>query len=98
MVRGHQVGTKAPGASPNPNTAYLGCQNPGPPNTNGSQFFIVDGTRGQTLAPNYTLFGKVTSGMSVVDKINADGNATASANGVPPAVLHRIVSVIVVES
>ena len=63
------------------------------PNTNGSQFFIVDGTQGQTLAPNYTLFGKVTSGMSVVDKINADGNATASANGVPPAVLHRIVSV-----
>ena len=62
-------------------------------NTNGSQFFIVDGTQGQTLAPSYTLFGKVTSGMSVVDKINADGNATASANGVPPAVLHRIVSV-----
>jgi cyclophilin family peptidyl-prolyl cis-trans isomerase len=63
------------------------------PNTNGSQFFIVDGTQGQTLAPSYTLFGKVTSGTSVVDKINADGNATASANGVPPAVLHRIVSV-----
>jgi cyclophilin family peptidyl-prolyl cis-trans isomerase len=63
------------------------------PNTNGSQFFIVDGTQGESLAPSYTLFGKVTSGMSVVDKINADGNATASANGVPPAVLHRIVSV-----
>jgi cyclophilin family peptidyl-prolyl cis-trans isomerase len=65
------------------------------PNTNGSQFFIVDGTQGQSLAPSYTLFGKVTSGMSVVDQINADGNATASANGVPPAVLHRIVSVTV---
>jgi cyclophilin family peptidyl-prolyl cis-trans isomerase len=64
-------------------------------NTNGSQFFIVDGTQGQSLAPSYTLFGKVTSGMSVVDQINADGNATASANGVPPAVLHRIVSVTV---
>jgi cyclophilin family peptidyl-prolyl cis-trans isomerase len=63
------------------------------PNTNGSQFFIVDGTQGQTLAPNYTLFGRVITGTSVVDKINADGNATASANGVPPAVLHRIVSV-----
>ena len=65
------------------------------PNTNGSQFFIVDGTQGQSLAPSYTLFGKVTSGMSVVDQINADGNATASANGVPPTVLHRIVSVTV---
>jgi cyclophilin family peptidyl-prolyl cis-trans isomerase len=62
-------------------------------NTNGSQFFIVDGTQGQSLAPSYTLFGKVIVGTSVVDKINADGNATASANGVPPTVLHRIVSV-----
>jgi cyclophilin family peptidyl-prolyl cis-trans isomerase len=62
-------------------------------NTNGSQFFIVDGTQGESLAPSYTLFGKVTSGMSVVDKVNADGNASASSNGVPPTVLHRIVSV-----
>ena len=41
-------------------------------NTNGSQFFIVAGTQGETLAPSYTLFGKVTSGMSVVSTINAD--------------------------
>jgi hypothetical protein len=33
----------------------------------------------------------VTSGMSVVDKINADGNP--NSNGVPPKVTHRILSV-----
>ncbi len=58
------------------------------PNTNGSQFFIVTGTQGESLSPSYTLFGQVTSGMSVVERINADG----SSSGTPNA-LHRIVSV-----
>ncbi|HZT08291.1 MAG TPA: peptidylprolyl isomerase [Chloroflexota bacterium] len=40
------------------------------PNTNGSQFFIVQGTRAN-LPPNYTIFGQVTGGMDVVDKIAA---------------------------
>ena len=64
-------------------------------NTNGSQFFIVTGQQGETLSPNYSLFGKVTSGLSVADKINADGNANTSANGVPPKVIHRMLSVTV---
>jgi cyclophilin family peptidyl-prolyl cis-trans isomerase len=39
------------------------------PNTNGSQFFIVlDDLRGK-LPKNYTIFGKVTSGMDVVQSI-----------------------------
>ena len=39
------------------------------PNTNGSQFFIVlDDLRGQ-LPKNYTIFGRVTGGMDVVDEI-----------------------------
>lgn len=38
------------------------------PNTNGSQFFIVLQDQ-PTLPPNYTIFGQVTSGMDVVDKI-----------------------------
>jgi cyclophilin family peptidyl-prolyl cis-trans isomerase len=61
------------------------------PNTNGSQFFVVAGSQGESLPPNYSLFGHVTSGMSVVDKINADGNP--NSNGVPPKVTHRILSV-----
>lgn len=39
------------------------------PNTNGSQFFIVlDDLRGR-LPKNYTIFGRVTSGLEVVDAI-----------------------------
>ena len=62
-------------------------------NTNGSQFFIVTGKEGETLPPSYTLFGTVTSGLNVADKINADGNANASDNGSPPKVIHRMLSV-----
>lgn len=39
------------------------------PNTNGSQFFIVQGSSGTQLPPQYTIFGQVTSGMDVVDAI-----------------------------
>lgn len=37
------------------------------PNTNGSQFFICHGSPG--LPHSYTIFGKVTEGMDVVDAI-----------------------------
>jgi cyclophilin family peptidyl-prolyl cis-trans isomerase len=62
-------------------------------NTNGSQFFIVTGSEGESLSPNYSLFGQVTSGLSVVQRINEDGNTNPSSNGVPPKVIHRILSV-----
>jgi cyclophilin family peptidyl-prolyl cis-trans isomerase len=39
------------------------------PNTNGSQFFIVHGDGARSLPPNYTIFGRVTSGMDVVNAI-----------------------------
>jgi cyclophilin family peptidyl-prolyl cis-trans isomerase len=63
------------------------------PTTNGSQFFIVAGSQGESLAPNYTLFGQVTSGMSVIDKINQGGASSGT-----PTTLHRMVSVTVSES
>lgn len=47
----------------------------GGPNTNGSQFFIV--YKNSTLGPNYTVFGKVTSGLKVVDKVAARGSNPA---------------------
>ena len=46
------------------------------PNTNGSQFFVMHADTG--LPPNYTIFGKVTSGMDTVDKI-----ATVATTGYP---------------
>lgn len=67
------------------------------PNTNNGQFFIVAGPEGENLAPSYTLFGKVTSGMDVVEKINAGGSVASSSTGTP-ITLHRMVSVTVTES
>ena len=39
------------------------------PNTNGSQFFICTDDLTGRLPKNYTLFGQVTKGLDVVDKI-----------------------------
>ncbi|MDY7103981.1 MAG: peptidylprolyl isomerase [Actinomycetota bacterium] len=41
------------------------------PNTNGSQFFIISGSQGVQLPPNYSLFGQVTSGLDVVEQIQS---------------------------
>ena len=50
------------------------------PNTNGSQFFIVlQDLRGR-LPKNYTIFGRVTDGLDVVDAI-ADVQVTRGASG-----------------
>ena len=43
------------------------------PNTNGSQFFVISGTSGVQLPPQYSLFGKVVSGLDVVSAIEAIG-------------------------
>ena len=39
------------------------------PNTNGSQFFIMQGDYSGRLPKNYTIFGQVTQGMDVVNSI-----------------------------
>ena len=49
------------------------------PNTNGSQFFIVYQETSLPDAVGYSIFGKVTSGMDIVDKIAAAGAAPADA-------------------
>lgn len=99
---GYTIADEYPKTAANPADQYplgsVAMANTGQPHTGGSQFFIVAGPQGQDLPPSYSLFGQVTSGMGVVQKINADGNASASANGVPPKVIHRILSVTIHES
>jgi cyclophilin family peptidyl-prolyl cis-trans isomerase len=68
--------------------------NTGQANSGGSQFFIVAGAEGESLSNTYALFGSVTSGMSVVNTINQQG----SAQGVPPDVTQRIISITIHES
>ena len=48
------------------------------PDTNGSQFFIV--LADSSLAPTYSVFGRVTSGMEAVDAIAAMPNSGAPDN------------------
>ena len=51
------------------------------PNTNGSQFFIITGTQGVALPPNYTLFGEVTAGADTTLKtLDAAGTATGATS------------------
>jgi cyclophilin family peptidyl-prolyl cis-trans isomerase len=44
------------------------------PDTNGSQFFVISGPDGQRLPPQYSLFGKVVSGLDTVAAIDAVGS------------------------
>jgi cyclophilin family peptidyl-prolyl cis-trans isomerase len=74
----------------------LAMANTGGPHTGGSQFFIV--AKAQTIGGTYALFGHVTHGLAVINKINADGNANTYPDGssYPPNVTHRILSITIV--
>jgi cyclophilin family peptidyl-prolyl cis-trans isomerase len=39
------------------------------PDTNGSQFFLISGPAGANLPPQYALFGKVTEGLDIVERM-----------------------------
>lgn len=66
------------------------------PNTNGSQFFVVHGSD-VGLPPNYTIFGQVTDGLEVVDKI-AKAPTQPGGEGSTPVNPPRIESVNVRQS
>jgi peptidyl-prolyl cis-trans isomerase B (cyclophilin B) len=60
------------------------------PGTNGSQFFFV--FKDAKFAPNYTPFGRVTSGLEVLDAIAANGTSDGSTDGKPkvPVTIYRL--------
>jgi cyclophilin family peptidyl-prolyl cis-trans isomerase len=95
---GYTIPDEYPATASNPADQYplgsVAMANTGQPNTGGSQWFIVAGAQGESLSAAYSLFGHVTSGMSVVEKINAQG----STSGVPPDVTHRMLKVTITSS
>ena len=95
---GYTIPDELPAKASNPADQYplgsVAMANTGQPHTGGSQWFIVAGAEGESLPNSYSLFGRVTSGMSVVEKINAQG----SASGVPPDVTHRMLKVTITSS
>lgn len=63
--------------------------NSGTPETGRSQFFIMH--QRHPLAPNYTIFGRVTEGMDVVDKIATAPNTGSTTNRpVTPVKVNKI--------
>lgn len=51
------------------------------PNTNGSQFFLVYADT--TLGPNYSIWGRITKGLDIVEKIAALGTSGGGPDGAP---------------
>ncbi len=94
---GYQFADELPAtATPQYPLGSVAMANSGP-NTNGSQFFIVAGSDGESLPPSYSLFGKVTSGQDVVAAINSGGAPSGDSAG-KPVTVHRIVSITVTPS
>jgi peptidyl-prolyl cis-trans isomerase B (cyclophilin B) len=95
---GYTIPDELPAKAANPAQQYplgsLVMANTGKPNSGGSQFFIVSGPQGEALPNTYSLFGQVTTGMSVVHTIDQQG----STAGIPPKVTQRIISVTVHQS
>ena len=63
------------------------------PNTNGSQFFVISGSDGMRLPPQYALFGKVITGLDVIAAIDNIGTRSGK-----PELMVTIQSVTITES
>lgn len=61
-------------------TGTVAMANSGP-STNGSQFFLVYGNT--TLPPNYTIWGRITTGLNIVKAIAAAGVKGGGPDGTP---------------
>jgi peptidyl-prolyl cis-trans isomerase B (cyclophilin B) len=67
-------------------TGTLAMARTNEPDTNGGQFFIVyQDTKLPTAGGGYTIFGTVTEGMDIVEKIAAAGVSGGAGDGAPAA-------------
>jgi cyclophilin family peptidyl-prolyl cis-trans isomerase len=90
---GYEYKGNAPPASCKTKPSQAACYQPGDlalanssgPSTDGSQFFFVlpGGQNGLNPNPTYTILGKVTLGMKVVEKIGALGAPPTDTAGTP---------------
>ncbi|HMG34819.1 MAG TPA: peptidylprolyl isomerase [Blastocatellia bacterium] len=70
---------------------YVAMANRGTPETGTSQFFIMHRDRPlQMLRPVYTIFGEVTEGMDVVDKIAATPTSPANNRPLNPIKMNKV--------
>src|SRR4029078_3794771 len=78
---------------------YIAMANSGP-NTNGSQFFIVTVADASWLNGKHTVFGRVTSGQDVVDRVPLVASARRHTALAPceRAARHRPLEPVVIES
>ena len=90
---GDPLGTGAGGPGYTINDEYTGKENyargvvamanTGSPNSSGGQFFIMTKDSNTGLGKTYSVVGKVTSGMGVVDKVAAGGVSATTGDGKP---------------
>lgn len=60
-------------------------------NTNGSQFFICTADDSKNFTKSYNLFGRVTEGLNIAQKIQGPGDDSSTKNIVPDTLNHVLV-------
>lgn len=94
---GYAFNDELPGDDLNYEIGTLAMANSGA-NTNGSQFFVIQGENGLTLPKDYTIFGKVASGQEVIDLIAATPvGANARGEASVPMASVGIISITITE-
>ncbi len=90
---GYTIADEYPKTAAAYDTGSLAMANTGQPHTGGSQFFITVGNGGKQLQPSYSVFGQLTGGLPVAEKINAGGSS-----GGTPTTTYKILKVSITAS
>jgi cyclophilin family peptidyl-prolyl cis-trans isomerase len=93
---GYKIADELPASVDEYKAGAVAMANSGP-NTSSSQFFVVttdEGGKGLP-GPAYSLFGQVTAGLDVVQKIEADGGPAPEGT---PKVVHQMNNVTILEA